>query len=87
MASTCALLLASAGKHPGIVQVAIETALEACPSRQEVHSQASWIRPKIKADPQAKDKAERRTIFARKLCEHADKFNRPQATDKAERLC
>ena len=86
MASTCALS-ASAGKHSGVVQVALEIVLEACPLRQEVHSQASWIHPKIKADPEAKDKAERCTVYAQKLCEHADKFNRPQATNKAERLC
>ncbi len=87
MVSTCALLPASAGKHSGVVQLATGTALEACPSRQEVNSQASWVHPEIKADPQAKDKAERCTVFARKLCEHAGKLGMPQATDKAERLC
>ncbi len=38
-------------------------------------------------NPQATEEAERCTVFAEKLCEHAGKLAMPQATDKTERLC
>ncbi len=37
-------------------------------------------------NPQATEEAESCTVFAEKLCEHADKLAMPQATDKSERL-